>query len=127
MVAYTHEHTHLTSPDPDKTVAFYTEVMDAKVTGRLEVLGRSLINIELGGLPVRISSSTVADDAKKGPPFGIHHLALEVNDIDEAVADLKAKGVEIIVGPSQARPGLRYAFIKCPDDVVFEIVETKES
>ena len=44
---------------------------------------------------------------KKGE--GIHHLALEVEDIDQALEELKAKGVPLI--DQQARPGAHEARI----------------
>jgi len=126
MISYKHEHTHLTSADPEKVVEFYTQVMGAKVTKEIESAGRRMIDIDLGGIPVRISSSTGADNAW-GPRFGLHHLGLVVDNMDEFAADLKSKGVEFVVEPTQPQPGVRIAFIKAPDNVLFEIIEKKES
>ena len=122
-----HEHTHLTSPDPEKVVEFYTQVMGAKVTKEQEVSGRRMIDLDLGGLTVRISGSTGADDAWKGPRFGLHHLGLVVDNMDEFAANLKSKGVEFVVEPIQPKPGVKMAFIKAPDNVLFELIEIKES
>jgi len=127
MAAYKHDHTHLTSPDPDKVVEFYTKVMGAKVTKEQVALGGKLVDIDLGGIPVRISGHTGADNDWKGLRFGLHHLGLEVNNLDEVAADLKSKGVEFVVEPTQPRPGLKFAFIKAPDNVLFELIEQKES
>jgi len=127
MIAYKHEHTHLTSPDPDKVIEFYTQIMGAKVTKEQEALGRKMVDLDLGGIPVRISGHTGADDAWKGLRFGLHHLGLIVENMDATVADLKSKGVEFVVEPTQPRPGLKFAFIKAPDNVLFEIIEKKES
>ena len=122
-----HEHTHLTSPNPEKVVEFYTQVMGAKVTKEQEVSGRRMIDLDLGGLTVRISGSTGADDAWKGPRFGLHHLGLAVDNMDEFAANLKSKGVEFVVEPTQPKPGVKIAFIKAPDNVLFELIEIKES
>ena len=122
-----HEHTHLTSPDPEKVVEFYTQVMGAKVTKEQEVSGRRMIDLDLGGLTVRISGSTGADDAWKGLRFGLHHLGLAVDNMDEVAANLKSKGVEFVVEPTQPKPGVKMAFIKAPDNVLFELIEIKES
>ena len=127
MISYKHEHTHLTSPNPEKVVEFYTQVMGAKVTKEQEVSGRRMIDLDLGGLTVRISGSTGADDAWKGLRFGLHHLGFVVNNMDEFAANLKSKGVEFVVEPTQPKPGVKIAFIKAPDNVLFEIIETKES
>ena len=127
MISYKHEHTHLTSPNPEKVVEFYTQVMGAKVTKEQEVSGRRMIDLDLGGLTVRISGSTGADDAWKGLRFGLHHLGFVVDNMDEFAANLKSKGVEFVVEPTQPKPGVKMAFIKAPDNVLFEIIEIKES
>jgi len=126
MAELKHEHTHLTSPDPDKAVEFYTKVMGARVTKEQESAGIRLIDLDLGGLPIRISSKTGADAAWQGPRYGLHHLGLTVDNMDEFAAELKSKGVEFVVEPTQARPGVKFAFIKAPDNVLFEILEIKE-
>lgn len=127
MISYKHEHTHLTSPNPEKVVEFYTQVMGAKVTKEQEVSGRRMIDLDLGGLTVRISGSTGADDAWKGLRFGLHHLGFVVDNMDEFTANLKSKGVEFVVEPIQPKPGVKMAFIKAPDNVLFELIEIKES
>ena len=70
MTSYKHEHTHLTSPDPEKTVEFYTEVMGAKVTGKQEILGSQMFDLDLGGIPVRVSGKTGADQNSTGLRYG---------------------------------------------------------
>lgn len=48
--------------------------------------------------------------AKRGP--GIHHLALEVDDVDAAVRELLAKGIRMVdQAPRQGAHGNRIAFI----------------
>ena len=127
MTSCKHDHTHLTSPDPYKVVEFYTQVMGAKFIKEQESSGRRMIDLDLGGIPVRISNGTGADNAWKGPRFGLHHLGLLVDNMDEFAAELKSKGVEFVVEPTQPRPGVKIAFIKGPDNVLFELIEQKES
>ncbi len=64
---------------------------------------------------------------KKGE--GIHHLAFEVDDVDAAVAELKAKGVPLT--SEEARPGAhgsRVVFLhpKATHGVLIELVEYPE-
>src|SRR5690349_13830567 len=48
--------------------------------------------------------------AKRGP--GMHHICLEVDDIEAMIAQLKSKGVRLInEEPRLAADGKRYAFI----------------
>jgi len=126
MASFKHDHTHLTSPDPEKTVEFYTEVMGAKVIGKQEALGSQMFELDLGGIPVRVSSKTGADEAWTGLRHGLHHLGLAVDNIEKTAAELKSKGAEFVVEPTQLRPGLKFAFIKAPDGVLLEVIEKSE-
>ncbi|MBW1992219.1 MAG: methylmalonyl-CoA epimerase [Deltaproteobacteria bacterium] len=61
---------------------------------------------------------------------GFHHLALEVEDIDAAVAELKAAGVRLIdETPREGAHGTRVAFIhpKSTFGVLLELVQYPES
>ncbi len=127
MSSYRHDHTHLTSQDVERAVEFYTQVMNAKITKVQGSSSRQMVDIDLGGIPIRISSSTGADDAWQGLRYGLHHLGLIVNNMEEFTTNLKSKGVEFVVEPTQPRPGVKMAFIKAPDNVLFEIIELKES
>ena len=125
MAVYKHNHTHFTCTNLEKALGFYTGVLGAKLIKDQVDFGRRLIDIELGGVPIRISNSTGADDNWKGPKFGLHHFALNVDDLDKAAAAMKSFGIEFVIKPSQARPGLRFAFVTAPDNVLIELLEQK--
>jgi methylmalonyl-CoA/ethylmalonyl-CoA epimerase len=62
--------------------------------------------------------------AKKGA--GLHHLCVEVEDIDAALAQLKARGAELITEQAKVRPdGTRYGFVhpKSTGGVLLELYE----
>jgi glyoxylase I family protein len=122
-MAFKHEHTHITTPDPDKLIEFYSKAMGARVIKEMESAGLRLIDIDLGGLLLRISSATGADKDWKGPRYGLHHLGLEVDNMDEFMAKLKASGAEVVTAPFQPKPGVRAAFVKDPAGVLFEVIE----
>jgi methylmalonyl-CoA/ethylmalonyl-CoA epimerase len=56
---------------------------------------------------------------------GMHHLCIEVEDIDGLLADLKAKGVRLIDEVARDLPGRRMAFIhpKAANGVLVELYE----
>jgi methylmalonyl-CoA/ethylmalonyl-CoA epimerase len=61
---------------------------------------------------------------KRGP--GMHHLCLEVDDISGMLAQLKAKGVQLInEEPRMGEDGRKYAFIhpKSANGVMVELYE----
>ena len=126
-MALKHEHTHITTPEPDKIIEFYTEVMGARVIKEQKVDFGRLVDVDLGGIPVRISGATGADKDWTGLRYGLHHLGLEVDNMDEFISRMKANNVEIVTEPFQANPVTRAAFIKGPDGVLFEILEKSGS
>lgn len=56
---------------------------------------------------------------------GLHHLCLEVEDIEQALVELKAKGVRLIDETAQVLPGRKMAFIhpKATGGVLVELYE----
>ena len=123
MAAYKHEHTHITTPEPDKVLKFYTEVMGAKVIKEQQMPFGLLVDVDLGGIPVRISGATGADKDWKGLRYGLHQIGLEVDNMDEFIAKMRANGVEIVTEPFQANPTTRAAFIKTPDGALYEVID----
>lgn len=65
--------------------------------------------------------------AKKGQ--GMHHVCFEVDDIVAALAQMKAKGVELINEEARERDGRKYAFIhpKSTGGVLVELYELRKS
>ncbi len=56
---------------------------------------------------------------------GMHHLCMEVDDIDAKLADLKEKGVRLINETAEVLPGRKMAFIhpKAGNGVLIELYE----
>ena len=123
MAAYKHEHTHITTPEPDKIIEFYTGVMGAKIIKEQQMPFGRLVDVDLGGIPLRISGATGADKDWKGLRHGLHHIGLQVDNMDEFIAKMRDNSVEIVTEPFQAGPGVRAAFIKTPDGALYEIIE----
>ncbi|MDO9711092.1 VOC family protein [Paracraurococcus lichenis] len=123
MARYGFDHIHLRSPDLEATATWFRDKLGAEEVRR--VTGEApRIDMTLGGLDLFISQS---DNRVAAPPVspynGIDHFGLAVQGLDEAVADLKAKGVAFTMEPKQARPGVRICFIKGPQDITIELLE----
>jgi catechol 2,3-dioxygenase-like lactoylglutathione lyase family enzyme len=133
MLKYEVNHTHLTSVNPKAAVDFYVKNLGGKITAERMLSGNQPAwDVDLGGLLIRISATTGADDILKTrqaaklamrAQYGLHHLALTADNLDETVKDLKAKGVEFVIEP---KPGTGPAFIMAPDGVLFEIIGAKK-
>jgi methylmalonyl-CoA/ethylmalonyl-CoA epimerase len=86
--------------------------------------------LPVGDTRIELLEPTEADSAvgkfleKKGP--GVHHIALEVQDIEAALAELKAKGIPLIdQEPRTGVGGTRVAFLhpKGTMGVLLELVQ----
>ena len=63
------------------------------------------------------------EDVTGSPYYGLEHIGLTVDNVDEAVAELRAKGAEIAFGPVTRSAGLRLAFIRGPEGIMIELVQ----
>jgi lactoylglutathione lyase len=59
------------------------------------------------------------------PYQGLDHFGLRVNNIDEVVAGLKAKGAEFTMELNEPRPGVKICFVRGPEGVSIEILQRK--
>src|SRR6185437_201087 len=104
------DHTELVTDKPDETVAFYTETLGFKVRARDRIPQSGtggpldLVYLELGGTTVELLSYPGAKvgAAPSGIHLGYNLIALEVEDMQKALAFLKTKGVAP-VGADRAR------------------------
>ena len=126
MPNFAFNHVHLRSKNLDEAVKFYEEHFDAKIEWRREWGDGAggTVRLDVKGAGIMISTEAPGENPVPGstnPRFGLDHFGFEVDDLDEVVGRMKAKGVEFLCEPWEMRPGIRIAFIKAPDDVSIEL------
>ncbi len=116
--------------EADKAKSLFQEMLGLPVTG-MEMVGEvKTVFMPVGETNLEFVQSTESDGVikkfieKRGE--GIHHLAFEVEDIDQALEELKTKGVQLI--DQKPRPGAhqtRVAFLhpKGTHGILVELVE----
>ncbi len=104
--------------DYDTSLAFWRDALGMEMTHLEEVKGQESIIAFLptGGSEVELVKPTTETSgvakylAKRGP--GMHHLCLEVDNLEEMLADMKAKGMKLInETPTIGAGGKKIAFI----------------
>ena len=87
-------------PDLKASTAFYRDVLQAKVSGEedLPAHGVTTVFVELDNTKIELlhpfgENSPIAGFLKKNPMGGMHHICIEVDDINAAVDSVKAAGV----------------------------------
>ncbi len=119
MADYWLDHIHLMSPDPLKTAEFYEKMFGAsRVSARDEGDGRAMAKLDLNGITLLISQRT-GDDAQ----FGLVHFGIGTENLEKAVATMKADGVEFTTEVREVRPGFKISFLTAPEGVSIELQE----
>jgi methylmalonyl-CoA/ethylmalonyl-CoA epimerase len=111
-------HIALLVEDIDQAAAFWGDALGLQM-GHIEDVPQESARVAffpVGESKIELVQPTSAETGlgkyleKRGA--GIHHICLEVEDIDAALADLKNKGVQLINPTPQTREdGTLYAFI----------------
>lgn len=116
--------------DADQATSLFQKILGLPVTGEEMVGELKTVFLPVGETNLELVQSTEPDGVmkkfieKRGE--GIHHIAFEVENIDQALEELKAKGVQLI--DQQPRPGAhqtRVAFLhpKGTNGILIELVQ----
>lgn len=115
-----------------ETLGFWSEGLGLELKGMEEVPqeGSRVAFLPVGESEVELVQPTAEEGGlrrfleKRGP--GMHHLCLEVDDIEGMLRHLKSQGVQLInETPAQGSGGRRYAFIhpRSANGVMVELYE----
>ena len=111
-------HVAVVVDDMEKALSFWRDALGMELHELRDVPAEKsqVAFLPLPGSEIELVQPTTDDSgiarylARRGP--GMHHICLEVDDIDAMMAQLKAKGMRLInEEPRTAADGKRYAFI----------------
>lgn len=124
-------HLAVVVPDLEGALSFWRDALGLPLDKVQDVASEEVKVgfLEVGDAHVELLQPTTDDSGvakyidKKGP--GMHHLCIEVEDIEAAIAHLQAKGVRLINEEPKERDGWRYAFVhpKSTGGVMIELYE----
>ena len=130
MPNYSFDHIHLTTPDALKTAEFYERMFNAKRVSTRELAdGRISVDLDLNGSSILVvEQKTQPESAPSSPTtgYGLEHFGITTDNLEAAVADLKAKGVEFRDEIRVVRPGLKISFLLGPENVLVELLERSD-
>lgn len=126
------DHVAIVVADIEAALGFWRDTLGLDLSHVLAVPEQqaTIAFLPTGGSEVELVQPTTADSglarylAKRGP--GIHHLCLEVDDLAQTLADLKARGVRLIDDtPKAGAGGKKLAFIhpESANGVLLELYE----
>lgn len=111
-------HVAVVVEDMEKSLSFWRDALGLEMTELRDVPAEAaqIAFLPIAGSEVELVRPTSDDSglakylAKRGP--GMHHVCLEVDDIEGMMARLKERGVRLINDtPKTGADGKRYAFI----------------
>lgn len=111
-------HVAIVVDDMEKSLHFWRDALGIELHELRDVPAEAsqVAFLPVAGAEIELVRPTTEDSglakylAKRGP--GMHHVCLEVDDIDGMMARLKEKGIRLInESPRTAADGKRYAFI----------------
>jgi lactoylglutathione lyase/glyoxylase I family protein len=128
-IEVSHDHVAIRAVDYAGTVAWYRDKLDFKVDQewpfgdmQLAYLSNRNVKIEILGGSTAEPHATINSLEET---FGVeqyHHVCLNVADVDATIAELRARGVEVLGEPFDLEAiGRRLGFLKDNNDNVIEL------
>ena len=117
MPSYTFDHIHLISTDPEKTADFYAMMFGGKKSVRDLGGGRKAVSVDLNGTNILIRGKNEGEEDKPS----LDHFGIRTENLEKAVAELKAQGTEFTMEIRQIRPDFKISYVRTPDGVSIEL------
>ena len=134
-------HTGIVADDLDASLHFYRDLLGFKITKKMDESGvfidtiLSLPNVVVTTVKMAAPDGSLIEllkfhshprkmNARKVCDIGITHMALEVNDLDDAYKKLKDEGI-VFTAPPQVSPDgyAKVTFCSAPEGTSIELVE----
>ncbi|MFH1334971.1 MAG: methylmalonyl-CoA epimerase [Candidatus Zixiibacteriota bacterium] len=125
------DHIGIAVKDLKAVSEFYLSVFGCKISEEMDVPDRKLkiAFTDVSGVKLEFLMGTDKESVisrfieKKGE--GIHHICLEVDDVEKAVSELEEKGVELVDQPRMGSEGKKIVFLQ-PKSMFGVLIELKE-
>lgn len=118
------DHIHIHSSDVKRTISFYERMFDGKLVLDTMVGDLHLIRVKVGDGYINIFERAPGVTNPKPEDSPIHHFAFRVEKFDEVIEELQKRGADFAVGPRNIAGITKMAYIRAPDNVFVEVLET---
>eukprot|EP00003_Mantamonas_plastica_P005608 TRINITY_DN1452_c0_g1_i5.p3 TRINITY_DN1452_c0_g1~~TRINITY_DN1452_c0_g1_i5.p3 ORF type:complete len:190 (+),score=67.99 TRINITY_DN1452_c0_g1_i5:1527-2096(+) len=131
-------HVAIAVPDLESSMSLYRDVLGAQVSEPEEQPEHGVytvfVDLNEGGTRIELihplgEKSPIKNFLEKNPAGGIHHICVEVNDVKEAIVNLKGRGMRVLMeDPKIGAHGNPVTFIHPKDcnGVLLELEEVKQ-
>lgn len=117
-------HTRMRVSDMDQTIQFYTDILGLEVIERkTSPRGSHLAFLKVPNSDELIELCSFPASGPVKVQEDLVHLAFQVDNLDDTIAQLEAKHIRITDGPTKTSSGSRFIFIDAPDGYEVELIE----
>ena len=123
------DHVHLVGSDLDASERFYRDMFGAQTIARRDARGAVNLMMRLDGVNLFIRSARDSEQVTADGTeirYTYDHFGVVVENLVEAVEELRGKGVTVLQEPSTVRPGTHVAFVEGPDHTRIEVLQRDE-
>ncbi len=112
--------------DLERSIAFYTKILNMQVTGRQKIkeVDGEVVSLQSkkGGpeLELNFYEKGSTHDAPYTVGEGLDHLAFHVDNMDEAIREAEAAGHPVVLDVRTAKS--RWVYIQDPDGIYIELL-----
>ncbi len=124
MPNYWFDHVHLVSTDPSETAEFYGKIFGARMVDTRKLAdGRIAVDLDLNGVKLLVLQTRAKQMAPSVAQTGLEHFGVRTDNLEAAVAELKAGVVNFVQDISVPWPGLKISFLLTPENTLVELLE----
>lgn len=116
------EHIAIASPDPKRLAEFYIQYLEFSLT--FEYAGNYFVKAKNGALIEIIPSEGAPPPNERQTP-GMRHIAISVDNFDEAFRKLKEQGLPF-EGEPYENAGNKLVFFRDPDGTLLHLIQREK-
>ena len=129
------EHVALAVPDLDAAIAFFSKIFGLVVSKTIisHEQGVRMAYVDFGNIKLELmepagEASPIAKFVGRNPSGGIHHICIETDDAEKAIAGASGVGIRVL-GDGTAKPGHhgKKLFFLHPKDTLGALMEIEET
>lgn len=120
---YTLDHIHIYCSDIVETERWFVEGMGAELMQHRTMNNSPVTELRIAGTNLFLFVGSESAGTSETEHLGEEHFGLKVDDLEAAAAELKRRGVQFSVEPTQVRPGVKMSFVTGPDNIRIELLQ----
>jgi len=108
----------------DRSIDFYNRILGMEIIShKTSPRGSKLVFLRFPDTNCELELCSFPDSGNIEVPEDLVHLAFQVEDLEQCIANLQKEGVQITEGPIETKSGTRFIFTEDPDKYEIELMQ----